>query len=154
VQALNDYEGAVILISHDRHMVELTADRLVLVDAGTAAEYAGSMADYMDFVLGRNPPKTEPKPQSSKPAQQSAALSWNQQRDLRKQVARAESAINRFQAQIDEIDGALIDPASSTPPLAKLTMGELARRRADLCEELNAAEEQWLKLSEQLDLCE
>merc|ERR1712034_87414 len=40
VQALNDFDGAVILISHDRHMVELTADRLVLVDDGLAKDYA------------------------------------------------------------------------------------------------------------------
>ena len=51
VQALNAYDGAVILVSHDRHMVELTADRLVLVDNGTAKEYAGSMEDYIAFVL-------------------------------------------------------------------------------------------------------
>ena len=59
VQALNDYSGAVILISHDRHMVELTADRLVLVDNGTAGDYAGSIEDYIDFVLGRNQPKKD-----------------------------------------------------------------------------------------------
>ena len=59
VQALNGFEGAVILISHDRHMVELTADRLVLVDDGTAKEYAGSMDDYIDFVLGRGQPKSD-----------------------------------------------------------------------------------------------
>jgi len=57
VQALNSYTGAVIPISHDRHMVELTADRLVLVDGGTAREYAGSMEDYIDFILGRNQPR-------------------------------------------------------------------------------------------------
>ncbi|RZI38048.1 ABC-F family ATP-binding cassette domain-containing protein, partial [Herbaspirillum sp. HC18] len=59
VQALNDYTGAVILISHDRHMVELTADRLVLVDGGTAKDYPGSIEDYIDFVLGRNQPKSD-----------------------------------------------------------------------------------------------
>ena len=59
VQALNAFDGAVILISHDRHMVELTADRLVLVDDGTATEYAGSIEDYIDFVLGRNQPKDD-----------------------------------------------------------------------------------------------
>jgi ATP-binding cassette subfamily F protein 3 len=42
VQALNGYDGAVILVSHDRHMVELTADRLVLVDGGTAVDYAAA----------------------------------------------------------------------------------------------------------------
>jgi ATP-binding cassette subfamily F protein 3 len=59
VQALNAYQGAVILISHDRHMVELTADRLVLVDGGLAQPYDGSMEDYIDFVLGRNQPKAD-----------------------------------------------------------------------------------------------
>jgi ATP-binding cassette subfamily F protein 3 len=57
VQALNGYDGAVILVSHDRHMVELTADRLVLVDDGKAVDYNGSIDDYIDFVLGRNQPK-------------------------------------------------------------------------------------------------
>src|SRR6187549_3613272 len=66
VQALNDFEGAVILISHDRHMVELTADRLVLVDDGTAADYPGSIEDYIDFVLGRNQPKDKRAGRSKK----------------------------------------------------------------------------------------
>lgn len=55
VQALNAYEGAVVLVSHDRHMLELTADRLVLVDNGTATEFSGSMDDYTDLILGRKP---------------------------------------------------------------------------------------------------
>src|SRR5215213_4119572 len=70
VQALNDYRGAVVLVSHDRHMLELTADRLVLVDDGTAAEYPGSIEDYIDFVLGRNQPKKDrgPKPKKDRRA--------------------------------------------------------------------------------------
>src|SRR4051794_17441694 len=51
VQALNGYDGAVIIVSHDRHMIELTADRLVLVENGGATEYAGSVDDYIDLVL-------------------------------------------------------------------------------------------------------
>src|SRR5436190_24192628 len=51
VQALNAYTGAVVVVSHDRHMLALTADRLVLVDGGTAKEYNGSMEDYIAFVL-------------------------------------------------------------------------------------------------------
>src|SRR3546814_14528858 len=46
VQALNDYTGAVLMVSHDRHMLEMTADRLVLVDHGTAREFDGSLDDY------------------------------------------------------------------------------------------------------------
>ena len=71
VQALNAFEGAVILISHDRHMVELTADRLVLVDGGTASEYPGSIEDYIDFVLGRNQRKDR-APKSKKDRRVSA----------------------------------------------------------------------------------
>ena len=54
VQALNEYEGAVVVVSHDRHLLELTADRLVLVADGSAAEFNGSLDDYRDLVLGRN----------------------------------------------------------------------------------------------------
>src|SRR3546814_1070130 len=45
VQALNDYTGAVLMVSHDRHMLEMTADRLVLVDHGTAREFDGSRSE-------------------------------------------------------------------------------------------------------------
>ncbi len=67
VQALNGYGGAVVLVSHDRHMLELAADRLVLVDSGTAKEFSGSLDDYTDFILGRKPkgadkPKQAPMP--------------------------------------------------------------------------------------------
>jgi ATP-binding cassette subfamily F protein 3 len=51
VQALNDYSGAVVVVSHDRHMLQLTADRLVLVDGGTATEFDGSLDDYTAMVL-------------------------------------------------------------------------------------------------------
>ena len=61
VQALAAYEGAVVLVSHDRHMTEAVADRLLLVDGGRAKEYAGSIDDYTDMILGRKP-KEEKKP--------------------------------------------------------------------------------------------
>jgi len=62
VQALNAYEGAVVLVSHDRHMLELVADRLVLVDNGTAQEFSGSIDDYTDMILGRKPMKAVDQP--------------------------------------------------------------------------------------------
>jgi ATP-binding cassette, subfamily F, member 3 len=52
VHALNEYEGAVVIVSHDRHMLELTADRLLLLDGGTAREFDGNLDDYMKLVLG------------------------------------------------------------------------------------------------------
>ena len=144
VQALNAYDGAVILISHDRHMVELTADRLVLVDGGTASEYAGSMEDYIDFVLGRNQPKAPVK--DAAPAAKANAASWEEMRELGKRVKKTETAISRLQAQIAEIDAALARPSADARAIA-----ETAKRRAALCGELETLEAEWLKLSERID---
>ena len=63
---------------------EVTADRLVLVDGGTASEYAGSMEDYIDFVLGRNQPKVAAK--GAAPAAKPSGASWEEMRELGKQV--------------------------------------------------------------------
>jgi ATP-binding cassette subfamily F protein 3 len=81
VQALNGYGGAVVLVSHDRHMLELAADRLVLVDSGTAKEFSGSLDDYTDFILGRKPkgaekPKQAPMPPPKQQKKQKGGMRW------------------------------------------------------------------------------
>ncbi|HYC95692.1 MAG TPA: ATP-binding cassette domain-containing protein, partial [Sphingomicrobium sp.] len=149
VQALNGYDGAVILVSHDRHMVELTADRLVLVDDGGATDYAGSIDDYIDFVLGRNQPK--PAAKSPKAGRKADARAREDARALKKQVADAEAASARLAAQCSAIDRAMFDPASAEPALVGLPIGELAQRRAAIAAELEAAEARWLEVSEQLE---
>ena len=153
VQALNTYTGAVILISHDRHMVELTADRLVLVDGGTAKDYSGSIEDYIDFILGRNQPKdpqggSKPK---SKQDRKAAAAAREEARALKKTVAATEARLAKLQAQLTELDRAMFDPAKATPELAKLAMGELSRRRGSLASEVEAAEAAWLAASEAVE---
>jgi len=150
VQALNAFEGAVILISHDRHMVELTADRLVLVDGGTAVEYQGSMEDYIDFVLGRNQRKANPgaKPKKDR---QADARSRDATRLSRNAVVEAEKLIAELQARISAIEQAMADPGSAPSDLAGLAPGELGRRRAHLVQELEAAEGRWLEASETLE---
>ncbi len=151
VQALNGYNGAVILISHDRHMVELTADRLVLVDDGRATDYPGSMGDYIDFVLGRNQPKADAKPKQSKKDRKAAAKARDDARDLKQKAKAAEAESARLQADCKAIDHAMFDPAAAAPELATLTMGELAQRRAQVADALAAAEARWLEFSEQLE---
>ncbi len=154
VQALNAYEGAVILISHDRHMVELTADRLVLVDSGEAKEYAGSMNDYIDFVLGRNQPKAEAKG-AAKPAapkdQKAVSANWKEQRELKKQLAKAETTIARLQSHVEQIDRAIAGTLDKSNALSGLTMGQLAAQRAETVKELEKAETEWMNLGELID---
>jgi ATP-binding cassette subfamily F protein 3 len=146
VQALNGYEGAVILVSHDRHMVELVADRLVLVDGGAATDYAGSIDDYIDFVLGRNQPKGESK--AAKP--KAASKARDEARALRQAAAEAEAVTARLNADIEALDRALLDPAAA-PQFASLSMGEMAQRRAMIAADLEAAEARWLEASERLE---
>lgn len=151
VQALNDYAGAVILISHDRHMVELTADRLVLVDDGTARDFEGSMEDYIDFVLGRNQPKGEGKSKGGKKGKGNAKAR-EEARLLKSKVKEAEKELAQLQARCAAIDGAMAEPNKASPELSSLTMGELVRKRADLSSLLEGAEATWLDYSEQLEM--
>lgn len=155
VQALNTYTGAVILISHDRHMVELTADRLVLVDGGTAQDYAGSMEDYIDFILGRNQPraeaKGEPKAKNAKGDKRANAQNREAYKAMQKRVREAEQRVSKVQAQIDALDAAMADPAKAPKELAGVNMGELSRRRGVLAEEMEQAEAAWLAISEEME---
>ena len=148
VQALNGYDGAVILVSHDRHMVELTADRLVLVDDGKAVDYPGSIDDYIDFVLGRNQPKVAGKPKVDRKA---AAKARDAAAALKKNAAEAEAASARLAAQCSALDQAMLDPSSAAPELAQLPMSELASRRAKLAADLEAAEARWIEMAEAVE---
>ncbi len=150
VQALNAYSGAVILISHDRHMVELTADRLVLVDDGTASDYSGSMEDYIDFVLGRNQPKGETGPKIAKKDRKAAAKAREEARLAKARIAEVESDLARLETECSLIDRAMFEPTSADPQFAKLSMGELSRRRGELSAALEQKEAEWLKLSERV----
>ena len=151
VQALNGYDGAVILVSHDRHMVELTADRLVLVEDGRALDYAGSIDDYIDFVLGRNQPKSEAKAKPAKGDRKAAAKAKDDAEALKKAAVEAEKISARLAAECSALDQAMFDPAKAEPKLAALPMSELSRRRATLAAELEAAEARWMEAAELLE---
>ena len=142
VQALNGYDGAVILISHDRHMVELTADRLVLVDDGKAVDYPGSIDDYINFILGRN----QPKAAAAKPKMKKlSATEQDEAKALRKAAADAEAASAKLAAECEALDREL-----AAVECAK-TITDLSRRRAQVAEQLVEAEAHWLEVSEQLE---
>jgi ATP-binding cassette subfamily F protein 3 len=145
VQALNGYEGAVILISHDRHMVEATADRLVLVDQGSATAFDGNIDDYIDFILGRNQPKGEGKAKGGKVDRKAQASARDNAREARKLASEAERTIARLSAEIEAIEATMADPAQSA------ILPELARKRTWKASELADAEMRWLELSEQAE---
>ncbi len=156
VQALNGFEGAVLIVSHDRHMLELSADRLVLVDDGTARDFDGSMDDYVAFILGKSPSgddaKAAPaKPKDAKAARQEAAKAREAQAALRKTAKDHEARAAKLAQQVSAIDRAMFDPASADPALAKLTMGDLAQRRGKLAAELENVEAAWMEALEAIE---
>ncbi len=151
VQAMNDYTGAVILISHDRHMVELSADRLVLVDDGTASEFSGSMKDYIDLVLGLNQPRKDKDDKPDRSRKKSSSKSRAEARAIKADLARAEKAMGELQAERSAIDQAMYEPANANSKLADQPMSELLSQRAQLTDQLEEAEAQWLALGEKLE---
>ncbi len=159
VQALNDYTGAVLIISHDRHMLEMTADRLVLVDDGTAREFDGSIDDYIAFVLAKDPATARkdsgegsgPRSVNKKDQRKAAAEAREKGSELRKRARHAEAELEKLTRQRNAVDRAMFDPASADPALAKLTMSELMMRRAEIETQIEGAEVAWLEASEALE---
>jgi ATP-binding cassette subfamily F protein 3 len=152
VQALNGYSGAVVVVSHDRHMLELIADRLVLVDGGTAREFDGSIEDYTALVLAGDPAAAKSQPKASrKEDRRTAAAAREKGQALRTRAKSAEAETARLAAQRSAIDRAMFDPSGAEKELARLTMTELMKRRAEVERKLEAAEAEWLEASEALE---
>ncbi len=157
VQALNDYEGAVIVVSHDRHLLELTADRLILVAEGTARDYAGTLEEYRALVLSEDGGGAErggaPKRQAGrKDERRTAAQARGRTQPLRDAVRKAETELARLAARRAEIDQALLDPARYAG--ADGNIAALLKTRSELDRAIAAAEASWLKASEALEQAE
>jgi ATP-binding cassette, subfamily F, member 3 len=150
VQALNAYDGAVVIVSHDRHMIELTADRLVLVDGGEAKEFVGSLDDYTDLILkGGN--KSEPAPKRDKKEERKAAAAAREAAALaRKTLNSAEAEMAKLTERLSQIDKAMFDPSSAVGADAKLTMTELMKLRAEVADKIAEAESRWIEASDLL----
>jgi ATP-binding cassette subfamily F protein 3 len=155
VRALNDYEGAVILISHDRHLIEACADRLWIVREGTVRSYDGDMDQYRAECLaergGEDGARAKSKSTgSSKPNQQAARRQAAEQRaalaPLKKSVAKAEAEIERLSKKIATIEGALADGTLYAGDAARAQA--LARERGELIRARDLAEAAWLEASE------
>jgi ATP-binding cassette subfamily F protein 3 len=153
IQALNGYAGAVLIVSHDRHMLEMTADRLVLVDQGTASEFDGSIDDYVALILAGDPAadgKAEAKA-NRKDARRAAAEAREQTKALRSRVKQAELELARLTSERSAIDLAMFDPKAADPKLANRSMTELMKDRARVEAQIEALEAAWLDASGSLE---
>ena len=138
IRALASYEGAVILVSHDPHLVNAVADRLWLVKAGHVTPYEGDVETYRQSTLadrkltGRDPSKSKPKKE-----RQAKSLAR-----LQAATQLAEDRVQKLEAMLAKLDQALSDPSLyESENLAKL--GVYQAKRGELTEALVKAETQW-----------
>jgi ATP-binding cassette subfamily F protein 3 len=146
VEAINDYPGAAILVSHDRHLIEACADRLWLVGEGTVLPYEGDLDDYRRLVLGREARReTSRDERASRTDQRRAAAEKREElKPLKRRIDKAEKSVAQLTAEIAQIDAELATDLFARDP-GKATA--LSKSRAQAADALVQAEEEWLSAS-------
>ncbi|MBG0811763.1 ABC-F family ATP-binding cassette domain-containing protein [Methylosinus sp. H3A] len=148
VEAINAHEGAIVLVSHDRYLLEACADQLWLVEGGTVRAFDGDVDDYARYVLARanGDARDARKDEESreKPRRVEGKRDAGQ---ARRKLAVAEERMKKLGELLARVDAALADPSafSRNPQEAN----RLAQQRADLATALAEAEDQWLALSDE-----
>ena len=158
--ALQEYEGGVVLVSHDRHLLRTTADALYLVADGKVQPFDGDLDDYANWLAEqRAAEKTadQDKMQSReerKEARKTAAADRQallvQRRPLLKESEKLEQQIARWQVQRSELESQLADPGLYEKNDSALIQ-KLNQEQAAVAEKIDTAELRWLELQEQLE---
>ncbi|MET0545114.1 MAG: ABC-F family ATP-binding cassette domain-containing protein [Caulobacterales bacterium] len=164
IHAINEYSGAVLLITHDVYLAEACADRLWLVYGGRARNYDGDLNDYRKLVLDADRPnESGPGHKSGKSAEADAARQAAAQpaapakpdgprknpTTLRHRAKKAEEAMNEVQSLIAKVDGQLSAPGLFERDPAK--GAALSKQRAELDVKLSTAEEEWLAAQAEME---
>ena len=160
--ALQDYEGGMVIVSHDRALLRATCDRFLLVDGGRLTPFDGDLDDYKAWLAQRRsadaaaaqcPDRAADK--ASRKAEREAAAADRQarlaaRRPLLKELERLEKQLAPWTAEKASLDERLADPALYTGPDAG-EVPKLIKRQAELADRLDAAELRWLELHEALE---
>jgi ATP-binding cassette, subfamily F, member 3 len=158
VQALNAFEGAVILVSHDAHLIELVAERLWLVADGTCSPYAGTLDEYAAELQASRRTQRQANKQvtdgdhsrdNRKQARKERAEQRQATAELRKTVKNAETRMSKLEADRKLIEDKLADPKAYNGSTRDVM--DLQLKHAKIKEALNAAEAEWLKAQEVLE---
>jgi ATP-binding cassette subfamily F protein 3 len=154
IEAINDYPGAVILVSHDRYLLEACVDRLWLVSGGHVKPFDGDLNDYMRFVLSSdNRHMTVGAKSTTRPdpvqARRAAAEKRVDTAPLRKRISEAEAQIAQLNKQLGKLDATLADGTVFAKDPARAA--ELSKTRANVVTAIAKAEEAWLAASSALE---
>ena len=152
VQAINEFEGAVVIVSHDPHVISLTADRLWLLEKGSVVPFDGDLDEYRSFVLGQDskPPKTQRAVEShdsaagKKERRRRAAEDRAAVAGLKKQLANATARVNRLESERAQLQEALADSDLYSGNSTELV--DLQVKLGQVEKELAKAEDVWVKV--------
>jgi ATP-binding cassette subfamily F protein 3 len=154
--ALQDFEGAMVIVSHDRHLLRLTCDDYYLVDSGKVEHFAGDLEDYHQWLLdaakaARPQPQADSKPQQDKKLQKRQEAELRQKLSpLKKQQGKLEDEQQKVTERLAELENLLADTELyEEQHKAKLT--EVLAERTQLNQQLEQSELSWLELQEQID---
>jgi ATP-binding cassette, subfamily F, member 3 len=143
IHAINEYEGAVVLISHDRHIIETCVDRLWIVNNGTVQPFDGDMDEYTDLVLGRNKPRKAAKVEAVTEVKQKPKFAPQQ---LKKMVQELDIKIMKVKDKMIVLDQVLSDPLIYKDEPKKAA--DYSKLRVKFSAELDVLENEWLQLNE------
>ena len=161
-EALQDYDGALVVVAHDRHLLRATADALWLVDAGRVAPFPGDLDDYRDWVLGAGARAAEESAAAAagdattdRRAQKRAEAEarqrlYAQRKPLADKLAGVEASIEGLGREKREVEDWLQLPEAYAPE-ARNTLKEKLARQGDLGWQLARLEAEWLALSEAIE---
>ncbi|EHA17118.1 ATP-binding cassette domain-containing protein [Halomonas sp. HAL1] len=169
-QALASFEGTVILVSHDRHLLRATVDEFWRVADHRVEPFDGDLEDYRVWLKARleesrrdsRGEKTERQNQqpsgdsreARKASRKAAAELREKLRPLKKQRDQAEKAMEKTQQELDKLEQVLADPALYTDSARKPELTKTLSQQADIKARLNEAEQQWLSAEEALEAME
>ena len=147
IQALTAYQGAVILVSHDPHLVDCVADRLWLVNDGKVAPFEEDMDAYRRFLLSDRGASDTAKAREKrpKPAQKRANLA-----PLREDLRKCEERVAKIESMLAKLDRLLADPALYEDAHID-RLEDLNKKRAEIMEAMDKAETLWMAAQERLD---
>jgi ATP-binding cassette subfamily F protein 3 len=148
-EAINDFEGAVIMVSHDRYLIESCAERLWVVADRTVMSYDGDLEDYRRLVLSSDRKPDVARERGNEERDKPQRGRGEKRIPLKQKVADAEAEIARIAGIIEKIDAALALPDLFTRDPKQAA--QLAKARSSAAEALQRAEEEWLEASALLE---
>ncbi len=149
--ALQEFEGAIVLISHDRHLLSNTVDEFVLVNGGRIERYQGDLEDYRKRLNEPAAEESSARSADPTPPDPAAEGDYRYARQIRTRIKTIEQRLERLGSKLAEIDEALSDPEIYSGQAESANLQGLLREQLGLKEEITMLETEWIEKQDALE---